>query len=184
MKKYRNELSFSFPEKKRPIVARLHHFHQALDLALFRVADTEKYKVPQLGDESSLTLGNQVHFFSPDLKSAIGEFYLRSSSITWEKERGIRGTMRFQETVGPGHSGGPVLDCNGKIMGLISQSSLTGTIIIPASVLLTYLQSNQLSEPDMQEWPPRAKFAVNHEVKGLDRKNRPIRIAISPFKKI
>lgn len=106
--------------KKLEVVA-IHAWDRKLDLAVLRVKDGEDLKALPLGDSSKLVQGEQM--------VAIGN----PMGLTGSVVQGVLSARRQMELgemlqlaipVEPGNSGGPVIDRNGRVHGIMTMKSL------------------------------------------------------------
>ena len=92
---------------------------QSIDLALVR-AQVRSPNIPLLRREASVVLGESVVVAGYPLGEILGSLNITTGSVS--AETGIRGQaqlFQFTAPVQPGSSGGPVLDENGQLLGVV-----------------------------------------------------------------
>lgn len=93
------------------------------DYVLFRARDARASQVLQPGEEAEPAIGTKVHAVG----NALGEgVVLRDgllTSLTPEEQDGRWKWLRFSAATSPGNSGGPLLDEEGRVLGVVTARS-------------------------------------------------------------
>jgi hypothetical protein len=139
--------------------ARVVRADKELDLALLRVESANEFPALSLGSDEKLEeLMEVVAFgfpFGTALASGRREYpsvSVNAGSITsLRRKDGQLYEIQLDVTLNPGNSGGPVLDQNGKVVGVVKSGVLGRGVnfAVPVSVL-----SRFVSRPDIQFEPP------------------------------
>lgn len=103
---------------------------RATDVAVLRITTEKDLKVLKTGDSDRLEIGQWVvaagnpmgygESLSAGIISALGR-----SSVPLSDGPSYQGFIQFDATVGPGSSGGPLLDLEGRVIGMVTALSST-----------------------------------------------------------
>ncbi len=152
---------------QRVLTAKVVHTDKALDLALLRVEKAGKLTPLKLGsidDVSELMNVVAIGFpFGRFLSNDMADYpsvTLNTGSVTALRRKGtVLDRIQIDAAVNPGNSGGPVLDENGKVVGVVVSGLRSAAGInqaIPVSQLTRFL-----STPDIQFTPPQLSPAAS-----------------------
>jgi len=92
-----------------------------LDLAVFEFTTSHPYNIAAIGDSDRLTTGNSVYIYGfpgGEFTGAPGTF----SGITSKLSNGY--TLKYAVATVPGMSGGPILNDNGRLVGIHGQGAV------------------------------------------------------------
>jgi len=100
---------------------------QINDIAIIKI-DTNNLPVAELGDSSNLdlgqtalaignTLGNFANTVSVGVVSGLSRT-IKAVDVLEQKTQNLRGLVQTDAAINPGNSGGPLVDINGKIIGV------------------------------------------------------------------
>ncbi len=145
-----------FVEEGKPLKARLAGRDPSTDLAILRVADGDTGPVPQFGDSSGLKIGH----FVLALGRSRGSKLVASAGIVgglggeWEPRRGGRldQHIRLDLELYPGFSGGPLVNTQGKVVGINTRGLARGrAVTIPVAtvnrVVSELLEKGHIARP-------------------------------------
>ncbi|MEA3211266.1 MAG: serine protease Do [Chthoniobacter sp.] len=119
------------------------------DLAILKVTADRKMPVLKLGDISGLFETEQVCGFGypfgrpvPVEMKSYGPISVNVGRITsLRKKNGVLNAIDLDARVSPGNTGGPVLDPNGKVIGIVSSGVVNVGFAIPVSLLIKGMQT-------------------------------------------
>ena len=123
---------------KQRLVAKLLATEPQLDLALLKIEPPARLSVLPFGDSSALKVGELIasvtYPFGSDSSLSLG-VVSRYSKI--EKESFGYGYIQTDASVGPGASGGPLVDMKGHAVGMVTMASQTGNMgfAVPINVI-------------------------------------------------
>ncbi|MBD0331438.1 MAG: trypsin-like peptidase domain-containing protein [Chitinophagaceae bacterium] len=145
------------------------------DLAILKIADTSF--------KTSSVLPYSIKHSSPDISEPIYTLgYPRNEIVYGEgylaAKTGYNGdtlTCQVGIAANPGNSGGPVINRNGEIIGILSTKQITAEGVVFAT-LAKYIY-NTLKELQKQEPDKRIKIPSTSSLKGLDRTQQVKKIA-------
>lgn len=131
-----------------------------LDLALFQIEDAKDLPCLTLGSDEKLTESIELITFGFPLgtaparkRNAYPEVSVNVGRVSaLRQEKGVLHRIQLDAALNPGSSGGPVLDKDGKVVGMVV-SGFRGTglnLAIPVSIISTFVD-----QPDITFRPPR-----------------------------
>jgi S1-C subfamily serine protease len=145
-----------FVEEGKPLKARLAGRDPSTDLAILKIAEEGASPVPQFGDSSSLKIGH----FVLALGRSRGSKLVASAGIVgglggeWEPRRGGRldQHIRLDLELYPGFSGGPLVNTQGKVVGINTRGLARGrAVTIPIAtvnrVVSELLEKGHIARP-------------------------------------
>jgi regulator of sirC expression with transglutaminase-like and TPR domain len=155
-------ISVQLADGKRHDVTAVHASDRTLDLALVRIAARALKPLP-LGDSDKLKLGQAV--------VALGnprglEYSVVGGVVSGRRTIGGRSMIQLAIPVEPGNSGGPLLDRQGRVQGILTLKSLQNANIafaMPVNALKPLLQKPNpipmarwltIGTLDAREWQP------------------------------
>ncbi len=156
-------------KKEKAYPARVVRFDKELDLALLRVESAkEDFPTLSLGLDENLEEQMDVVAFGFPFGQALAlnrrEFppvSVNAGSITsLHRKDGALHEIQLDVTLNPGNSGGPVLDLNGKVIGVVKSGVLGRGVnfAIPVSMVNRFV-----ARPDIQFEPPELTPANIHK---------------------
>ncbi|HWP60430.1 MAG TPA: trypsin-like peptidase domain-containing protein [Candidatus Acidoferrales bacterium] len=125
------------PDKQR-LAAKVLATEPQLDLALLKIEPPAKLAVLPFGDSSTLQVGQLIasvtYPFGSDSSLTLG---IVSRYPKIEKDSFGYGFIQTDASVGPGASGGPLVDMRGHAVGMVTMASQTGNLgfAVPINVI-------------------------------------------------
>ena len=126
-----DSVQIEFNDSDKKIDAKIVGGDKYADIAVLTIEDKEEYKVVEIGDNSSLSLGDTI--FTIGTPMGVNYKGTVTKGILSGKDRmvdiSVSGTnvsdyymkvMQIDAAVNPGNSGGPLCDVSGKVIGVIS----------------------------------------------------------------
>ncbi len=152
----------------RVVVARVIRTDKALDLALLKVEEKATYRSLPLGSSESLTELTEVIAvgfpFGTALSSEKGEYPAVSVNLgritSLRMKKGELQRIQMDAAVNPGNSGGPLLDTQGRVLGVVV-SGVRGTAVnfaIPVSHVQRFVAA-----PQVEVLPPTIAYVDRYQ---------------------
>lgn len=108
-------------DKDKGIPAKIIGRDPELDLAVLKVTEAGKYPYLALGDSDATKVGNWVvaigNPFGLDHTVTVGVLSAKGRPLTIEGKQ-FKNLLQTDASINPGNSGGPLLDLNGKVIGI------------------------------------------------------------------
>lgn len=138
------------------------------DVAFLKIESDEKFPAVQLGDSSSVVLGQNVYaignvlgYFKNTVSSGIISGLTRSiEAMNEDRKEELHGLIQTDAAINPGNSGGPLMDSSGKVIGINSAAVAAAENIAFAIPINTI--KNNLSDILKYGKIRRAYFGVRH----------------------
>jgi S1-C subfamily serine protease len=128
-----DSVSVSFSEDGDPVDAEVKGVDPSTDLAVLQIdpSDVENLTPMPLGDSSQVEVGDPVvaigNPFGFQRTVTTGIVSALQREITAPNGFQIRNVIQTDASINPGNSGGPLLDSNGRVIGINSQIATGGT---------------------------------------------------------
>ena len=129
-------------EKIMPIT--IINCNKKIDVAILKVPITKKYKLLPLADVSKLLIGEKLYA----LGNPLGQEGTFSDGIVSRLEKNDKGEVIEIQTntaISPGSSGGPVVDSEGNVVGIVVsylRESQNINFVIPISIIKKYMSES------------------------------------------
>ena len=128
-----DSVTVSFSEDGDAVDAEVKGVDESTDLAVLKIdpSDVENLVAMPLGDSSQAEVGDQVvaigNPFGFQRTVTTGIVSALQREITAPNGFQIRNVIQTDASINPGNSGGPLLDANGRVIGINSQIATGGT---------------------------------------------------------
>lgn len=146
------QIRIRIPKAKRSAVVEVVASDPTVDIALLRIKDTKGLELKPLSLVAGRTIsrGEPVAVLGFPLGDMVGSgLKLTTGVISATPEAGNENKLVLDAKVNPGNSGGPLLDSNGAVIGIVSAKSFGGFgaiesygLAIPAPVVEAFLKKH------------------------------------------